>query len=100
MDVSAAFFVEREFQDTGFFIYRLYKASLGIVVPNYLQYVSDRAALDVGPNLLVNRQVLADSFVERSEFQNQYPTRLSNYDFVNNLCDSAGLLGPRTVNVS
>jgi hypothetical protein len=93
VDVSAAFFVEREFQDTGFFIYRLYKASLG-TTPDYSQYVSDRVALDAGPNLGVNSQLLADSFVGRPDFQNQYPTRISNHDFVSRLCDSAGLLGP------
>jgi hypothetical protein len=93
IDVSAAFFIEREFQDTGFFIYRLYKASLG-TTPSYSRYVADRASLRAGPNLAVNRQLFADNFVQRSEFTDVYPDRLSNYEFVNKLCDAAGLLGP------
>jgi hypothetical protein len=93
IDVSAAFFIEREFQDTGFFIYRLYKASLG-TTPSYVRYVADRVSLRAGPNLGVNRQIFADSFVQRNEFKDVYPDRLSNSEFVNKLCDSAGLLGP------
>ncbi|MCU1264579.1 MAG: hypothetical protein JWM21_897 [Acidobacteria bacterium] len=93
IDVSAAFFIEREFQDTGFFIYRIYKASLG-TAPTYSRYVADRESLRAGPNLGVNRQVFADSFTQRNEFKAIYPDQLSNYEFVNRLCDRAGVPAP------
>jgi len=42
LDVSAAFFNSTEFQDTGSFVYRLYKASFGLK-PTYTQFVTDRS---------------------------------------------------------
>jgi Lamin Tail Domain/Carboxypeptidase regulatory-like domain/Putative Ig domain/Domain of unknown function (DUF4214) len=91
ISVSAAFFVEQEFQQTGFFIYRLHEASFG-KPPSYSQYVAGRLLLRSGPNLDANRAAFADSFVKRNEFQERYSDRLSNYEFVNRLLDSAGLV--------
>jgi Lamin Tail Domain/Putative Ig domain/Carboxypeptidase regulatory-like domain/Domain of unknown function (DUF4214) len=89
--VSAAFFIAQEFQDTGFFLYRVYKASLG-KAPNYREYTSDHIALRGGPNLEANKLIFADNFTARSEFKQVYPDALSNYDYVNKLFDSAGIL--------
>src|SRR5207302_8597685 len=59
--VSAAFFVEQEFQQTGFFVYRLYKASFGSR-PNYAQFTMDRSQVLGGPSLEQSRQAFADQW--------------------------------------
>jgi hypothetical protein len=48
--VADAFFFEPEFQQTGAYIYRIYKAGLG-VRPAYAQFISDRGQVVVGARL-------------------------------------------------
>ena len=48
--VSAAFFVEAEFQRTGSFIYRFYRASLGRR-PTFTEFNADRSQIVEGPQL-------------------------------------------------
>jgi hypothetical protein len=88
--VSAAFFVEMEFQETGYFVYRFYKASFGRQ-PNYAEFTADRANLIGGPNLEANKQVFADQWVQRAAFTQTFPNTLSNTEFVNKLFDTASL---------
>ncbi|MGA9998410.1 MAG: DUF4214 domain-containing protein [Pyrinomonadaceae bacterium] len=92
IDVSAAYFIEAEFQQTGSFIYRLYKASYG-ARPSYSQFTGDRARVVGGSNLEASKAALAEEFVARTEFKAAYPESLSNADFVNKLLDAAGLAG-------
>ena len=47
--VSAAFFVELEFQQTGSFVYRLYKGGLARR-PTYQEFITDRAQVREGSN--------------------------------------------------
>jgi hypothetical protein len=88
--VSAAFFVELEFQDTGYYVYRFYKASFGRQ-PNYAEFTSDRGKVSGGSNLEANKQAFADEWVQRPAFVTAYPITMSNAEVVNNLFDSAGL---------
>jgi hypothetical protein len=88
--VSAAFFVEMEFQETGYYVYRFYKASLGRQ-PNYTEFTSDRSQVSAGPNLEANKQAFADQWVQRPAFLAAYPVTMSNTEVVNKLFDSAGL---------
>ena len=88
--VSASFFVEQEFQDTGYFIDRFYKASFGRQ-PNYAEFTADRGNLIGGPNLDAAKQSFADQWVQRTAFRQAYPMTMSNTEFVNKLFDSAGL---------
>ena len=88
--VSGAFFVEMEFQDTGYYVYRFYKATFGRQ-PTYTEFTTDRANLVVGPNLEANKQAFADEWVQRPAFLAAYPITLSNTEVVNKLFDSAGL---------
>ncbi|HMF55822.1 MAG TPA: DUF4214 domain-containing protein [Pyrinomonadaceae bacterium] len=90
IDVSAAYFMSDEFQQTGSFVYRLYKASYG-VMPTYSQFIGDRGRVVAGGNLDASRNALTDQFVSRSEFRAAYPEALSSVEFVNRLCDSAGV---------
>jgi uncharacterized repeat protein (TIGR01451 family) len=88
--VSAAFFIEQEFQDTGGFVYRLYKGSLGRQ-PNYAEFTLDRSKVIAGANLAANKDALAAEFVTRPEFLQIYPLTMTNAQFVNKLFDTAGL---------
>ncbi len=89
--VSAAFFIELEFQDTGSFVYRLYKGALGRR-PNFAEFATDRATVVAGPNLDANKQALANDFVTRAGFLQLYPLSQTNDQFVNKLFDTAGLI--------
>src|SRR5206468_46604 len=84
IDVSAAFFIETEFQQTGYFIYRLYKAALGLR-PTYIEFMRDRAALVAGTDLEANRAAFVNDFVLRQEFLSKYPTNLSGTEFIDAL---------------
>ena len=90
VNVAAAFFVEPEFQQTGFFITRIYKAALGRQ-PSYAEFTADRGRLVVGSNLGPTKQAFADEFTQRTAFQSLYPDSLSNENFVNKLFDTANL---------
>jgi dipeptidyl aminopeptidase/acylaminoacyl peptidase len=92
--VSASFFVEQEFQDTGYFVDRFYKASFGRQ-PTYAEFTADRANLIGGPNLEANKQAFADDWVQRAAFLAAYPNTMSNTEVVNKLFDSAGLTASR-----
>jgi dipeptidyl aminopeptidase/acylaminoacyl peptidase len=88
--VSAAFFIETEFQDSGFFVYRLYKGSLG-VQPFFQQFIMDRSRVVGGPNLQQDKLALANDFVTRAAFTERYPAGQSPESFVDKLFDTAGL---------
>jgi hypothetical protein len=88
--VSAAFFIEQEFQDTGYYVYRFYKASFGRQ-PNYAEFSSDRSKVIGGSSLEANKQAFADEWVQRPAFVAAYPITMSNTEVVNKLFDSAGL---------
>jgi hypothetical protein len=92
--VSAAFFIEQEFQETGYFVYRLYKASFGRQ-PNYTEFISDRWRIIAGANLEARKQAFASEWVQRPAFVAAYPTTMSNTEVVNKLFDFAGLTGSR-----
>ena len=92
--VSAAFFVETEFQESGYYIYRLHKASFGRQ-PSLAEFMADRAQTIIGPNLEGNKQAFAEQWVQRSAFLQAYPNTMSNTEFVNKLFDTAGLTAPR-----
>ena len=89
--VSAAFFIENEFQITGFYVYRLYKASFG-VVPTRQQFIMDRSRLQPGATLAQDKADLTNDFVMRDAFLARYPETLTPEEFVNRLFDTAGLV--------
>jgi Tol biopolymer transport system component len=84
IDVSAAFFIEQEFQQTGFFVERFYEAAL-CRLPTFAEFTSDRSGLIVGANLEANKQTFAQQFVGRNEFIQEYPTFLTAGPFVEEL---------------
>lgn len=87
VDVAAAFFIEQEFQQTGFFVDRFYQASL-CRRPTFAEFSADRKTLFVGPNLETNKQAFAQAFVQRAEFIQRYPLVLARTGFVDALLDT------------
>ncbi len=92
--VSAAFFIELEFQDTGYYVYRFHKASFGRQ-PTFTEFTADRGKVIGGSNLEASKQAFADEWVQRQAFRDAYPITMSNPEVVNKLFDSAGLTSPR-----
>jgi DNA-binding beta-propeller fold protein YncE len=88
--VSAAFFIETEFQETGSFVYRMYRASYGRQ-PDYAEFMPDRSRIVAGTDLEANKQTFADQWVGRDSFRIAYPDFMTPEDFVNRLFAKAGL---------
>src|SRR6185312_13131265 len=87
IEISAAFFVEQEFQDTGSFLYDLYKGSLNRR-PTYTEYATDRRQVIGGPALDAQKTAFAESFVQRAEFRAKYNAGMSREEFVDALLAS------------
>ncbi len=102
---SASFFLSIEFQETGYLVYRMYKASYGNLpgapVPiTRSEFLPD--AQQIGQDVIVrqsgweqklenNKQAFAAEFVQRSRFVSTYPTSMSSEQFVDALFANAGV---------
>jgi hypothetical protein len=85
ISVSAAFFIELEFQESGAFVYRLYKAAFGEQAayrPSYEQFTPDRARVVGGADLAASKLAFARSFAQRAEFTARYPATQTAAQFV------------------
>jgi glucose/arabinose dehydrogenase len=76
LEVSAAFFIAQEFQDSGLYLYDLYQGALGRRVL-YAEYVVDRRLVVGGPRLDAAKTAFAANFVERAEFRQLYPLTMN-----------------------
>jgi len=65
LNVSAAFFISIEFQQSGSFIYDLYVVTLGRR-PVFTEYASDRQQVVGGANLDAAKTIFAQSFAQRA----------------------------------
>jgi subtilisin family serine protease len=88
--VSAAFYIELEFQETGNFVYRTYKAAYGRR-PAFAEFMPDRSLIVVGSALEASKQTFANGFVGRDLFRQMYPDNLPPREFVDQLFDTAEL---------
>jgi len=95
IDASNAFFYELEFQQTGAYVFRLYRVAFGNdqpfpnpfadpnfpneekKLPGYAAFSLDRAQVVGGANLSQGQLDLANAFVQRPEFLARYPASLS-----------------------
>ncbi len=99
VNVSAAFFLSIEFQQTGFLVHRAYKAAFA-QPPQFLnQFLLDARTISQGVvvdtpgwQLLLenNKTAFLKGFVERFDFTSQYPLSLTPTEFVNLLNTKAG----------
>jgi hypothetical protein len=87
---SAAFFIEPEFRESGYFVHRLYQASYGRR-PVYSEFKRDRQKVVGGPDLEASKTAFLKAFMQSDAFSQAYSDSLSNADFVNKLYDTAGL---------
>jgi hypothetical protein len=105
VNVSAAFFLSIEFQQTGYLVYRTYKASYGNLpsapVPiKFNEFLPDTQQIGSGvvvnqsgweQLLETNKQNFFSAFVQRSRFTSAYPTSLTPGQFVDQLFLNAGV---------
>ena len=110
VNVSAAFFLSIEFQETGYLVYRFYKAAYdnlpGAPVPVRLneflpdtQQIGNGVVVGVGnwQTLLENnKKDFAAQFVARSRFTSAYPNSSTPAQFVDLLFANAGVIPSST----
>jgi hypothetical protein len=89
-DIAAEFFITREFQQTGLFIYEIYSGALGRR-PVFNEFAFDRAQVIASENLDVKRATFARSFVERPEFVDKYQAQRTAEEFVDALLENVWL---------
>ncbi|MBA3513057.1 MAG: pre-peptidase C-terminal domain-containing protein [Pyrinomonadaceae bacterium] len=106
IDTSAAFFLSIEFQETGYLVYRLYKAAYGDLaggVPfpvRRAEFIPDTRT--IGSGVVVgqagweqvlenNKQSFVGNFVNLTRFANANPTSTTPTEFVNTLFTRAGV---------
>ncbi len=108
INVSAAFFLSIEFQETGYLVYRFYKSAYGNLAGAPVPLRLDEFLPDtqqIGKDVIVgqtgweqvlenNKQAFATDFVARSRFTNAYPTTLTPTEFVDALFANAGVTPP------
>lgn len=98
IDVSNAFFYELEYQQTGSYVYRLYRAAYGNnqpfsnpqnsnpgeahKLPSYAVFARDRAQVVGGSSLAQSQLDFANAFVQSAEFLTKYPASLDGPGFV------------------
>jgi len=104
VNVSAAFFLSIEFQETGYLVYRIYKSGFGNLsgapVPvgftNFLrdtQRIGQGVQVGIGnweAQLEANKQAFVLAFVQRGDFQTAFPNSLTAAQFVDQLNTNAG----------
>ncbi|MBA2702609.1 MAG: SBBP repeat-containing protein [Blastocatellia bacterium] len=96
VNVSAAFFLSIEFQETGYLVYRFYNAALNRTngLPRYVEFIRDTQTIGRGvvvnaPGwealLEANKVAYADAFAARPEFTALYPATLTPTQYVDAL---------------
>jgi Calx-beta domain/Beta-propeller repeat/Domain of unknown function (DUF4214) len=85
ISVSASFFASAEFQESGGFVFRLYRGTLGRD-PTFSEFSADRSKLIGGPDLQANKVALVSAFISRLEFANKYP---DGSDFIAAMAETA-----------
>lgn len=109
-NVSGAFFLSIEFQETGYLVYRIYKAAYGNLpqapVPlRFDEFLPDTQEIGRGvvlgqsgwqEILEANKQAFMGAFVARTRFADAYPTTLTPTEFVNALFTKAGVVPSAT----
>jgi hypothetical protein len=109
INVSAAFFLSIEFQNTGYLVYRVYKAAYGdatspnvpgtVPVIRLSEFLSDTQMIGLGvvvgqgnweQQLESNKNAYGLEFVSRQRLLNEFPTSLTPAHFVDKLRQNTG----------
>jgi Tol biopolymer transport system component len=105
VNVSAAFFLSIEFQETGYLVYRTYKVAYGNLPNTPVPLKFNELLPDtqqIGQGVIVNqtgwqqllennKQTFFSAFVQRSSFSTTFPTSLTPDQFVDQLFLNAGI---------
>jgi hypothetical protein len=100
VNVSAAYFLSIEFQQTGFLVYRVYRASYGRMV-RMSEFMNDMKEVSRGvivgeadwqERLNANRAAFFRAWVQRADFRTRYDS-MTNAQFVNAFYASMGVAG-------
>jgi len=102
-NVSAAFFLSIEFQQSGYFVIRAHKAAFGNAPsnPQYFTFLRDQRR--IGEGLIVgntgwealldaNRQAFLEEFVSRPEFVANFPQGVAALTYVNTMFANEGVI--------
>ena len=98
IDVSAAYYHSIEFKETGYIVYRLYRASLGRMVL-FNEFVADTQEVGKGvvvgetawrERLAANKSAFYQAWAQRTDFRTRYD-RLTDAQFVDALYASMGV---------
>ncbi len=106
INVSAAFFLSIEFQNTGFLVYRIHKSAFGDLTGKPVPVTRETFMPDtrnIANGIIVGQQgweqaiennkvAFTQAFVQRPEFQAAYPNTMSADQFVTQLDTNAGLV--------
>jgi hypothetical protein len=106
INVSAAFFLSIEFQETGYLVYRIYKSGFGNLsgapVPvQFTDFLRDTQQIGQGvqvgignwqAQLEANKQAFVLAFVQRPDFKAAFPNALTAQQFVNQMEANAGIV--------
>lgn len=106
-NVSAAFFLSIEFQQTGYFVIRAHKAAFGSAksIPQYLPFLRDQRRLSEGvivgnigwqALLEANRQAFLEEFVSRPAFTAVLPQGIAAATYVDTLFFNSGVIPTAT----
>ena len=104
INVSAAFFLSIEFQETGYLVYRIYKSGFGNLpgapVPvQFIDFLRDTQRIGQGvqvgignwqAQLEANKQAYAEAFVQRADFLAAFPNTMTADEYVTKLDTNAG----------
>jgi len=101
-NVSAAFFLSIEFQQTGYFVIRAHKGAFGNSKsnPRYLTFLRDQRRVGEGvvvgnagweALLAANREAFLEEFVSRSEFVAVFPQGVNVFTYVDTLFANEGV---------
>jgi len=117
INTSAAFFLSIEFQDTGYFVYRAYKAAYGdatgtsttgslhnlsVPIIRLIEFLPDTQRIGQGvivgqgnwqQQIDANKTAFTEEFVQRPRFLTDYPLSLTPTQFVNQLNTRAATAG-------
>lgn len=106
VNVSAAFFLSIEFQETGYLVYRMYKVAYGNL-PNapvpvkYEEFLPDAQQVALGVQVGIgnwqaqlesNKVAFAQAFVSRDRFTTAFPTAMTPTQFVDALYANGGVV--------
>jgi hypothetical protein len=103
INVSAAFFLSIEFQQSGYFVIRAHKAGFGNAKsnPRYLTFLRDQRRIGEGLTvgntgwealLEANRQAFLQEFVSRPEFVANFPQGVNVFTYVDALFANEGVI--------